>query len=85
MLKVSEKYYYHILKPKITKHYQEIFRRFMKTKNNETRKISSYNKQVNNDNAPNDYVKRSDINNQTKQKYNSVIKKLKIGQVDQFF
>lgn len=68
MLKVSEKYYNHILKPKIANLYQEIFRRVMKTKNNEARKICLYNKHVNNDNAPNDYVKRSERHNQTKQK-----------------
>lgn len=62
MLKVSEKYYNHILKPKITKLYQEFFRRV-----NEARKICLYNKQVNNDNAPNYYVKRSERNkNETK-------------------
>lgn len=32
MLKVSEKYYNHILKQKITKLYQEVFKRVMKTK-----------------------------------------------------
>lgn len=68
MLQISEKYYNHILKLKITKLYQEIFRKVMKTKNNENRKICLYNKQVNNDNAPNDYVRRSERNNQTKQK-----------------